>query len=420
MDDLLAGAEKVAIKLGAPCGGEFRSWLRDTVGSLHARNREVGEALGALEVTLATTNYDSILEEVTGRPPVTWRQGSDVERVLRGEDQGILHLHGHWKDPESVILGIRSYEAVLQDEHAQAMQKILRATRTLLFVGYGAGLGDPNFGALLAWSRSLFAGSEYRHYLLTRADEVAATQAKHPREERIFVIPYGEHHSDLAPFLRSLVPPAKAHGPPPAPFPGASIGLPARSPCFGRADEIEDLVATVLGDPAPPTPILGGPGIGKSTVALAAVHDDRVAARYGSRRYFARCDGLQSREGLASEISRAVGATPSPEPETALLQELARGPSVLIIDNAETPWESESLPVEELLAQIAGVPGVALVASLRGTQARLGSLARGHSNRPPRTRRRSQRLPSHCWRDLPSRPAPRHPDTGGRSGAAGG
>jgi hypothetical protein len=76
--------------------------------------------------------------------------------------------------------------------------------RTLLFVGCGEGLEDPNFGALLRWTRRVFAGSEYRHYRLALTNEVAAIQAKHPPEERIFVLPYGTQYSDLGGFLRSL------------------------------------------------------------------------------------------------------------------------------------------------------------------------------------------------------------------------
>ena len=44
---------------------------------------------------------------------MTWRNGAQVQQVLRGQRKAVLHLHGHWEDPASVVLGIRSYEAVL-------------------------------------------------------------------------------------------------------------------------------------------------------------------------------------------------------------------------------------------------------------------------------------------------------------------
>ena len=203
MDDLLAVAETVASKLGSPAGGEYRRWLRETVGGLRAASRDVLEALRDLKVPIATTNYDGLLEEVTGRPAVTWQDGAKVERVIRGDDQGVLHLHGFWDRPETVILGIRDYEKILGDTHAQTMQKAIRATRTLLFVGCGEGLRDPNFGAFLRWTQQVFPESEYRHFRLARDSEVAALQALHPPAERIFVLSYGSR----SPGPRSIPPP---------------------------------------------------------------------------------------------------------------------------------------------------------------------------------------------------------------------
>jgi len=108
MDDLLGAAEKIASKLGAPTGGEYKRWLRETVGELRPKHPEVIRALRDLGVPLATTNYDDLLEQVTGWPSVTWQDRAEVERVLRGDVQGILHFHGHWRTSESVILGLSS------------------------------------------------------------------------------------------------------------------------------------------------------------------------------------------------------------------------------------------------------------------------------------------------------------------------
>jgi hypothetical protein len=206
LDDLLCAAEKIACKLHAPNGGEYRRWLRETVGRLRVRVPGVIQALNECEIPIATTNYDDLIEQVTTAPSITWRESPRVERVLRGDEQGVIHLHGHWADPESIVLGIRSYERILADEHAQATLRALRMTHTLIFIGYGDGLADPNFGALLRWSRKVFARAEYRHFRLVRDCEVARVQALHPPEERIFAISYGKAHDDLEPFLRKLKP----------------------------------------------------------------------------------------------------------------------------------------------------------------------------------------------------------------------
>src|SRR4051812_22900489 len=78
----------------------------------------------------------------------------------------------------TVVLGIRSYERVLGDAHTQTIQRALATMRTLLLIGCGAGLVDPNFGALLAWMGEVFAASKYRHY----------RQAQHSTEQRTFAL----------------------------------------------------------------------------------------------------------------------------------------------------------------------------------------------------------------------------------------
>lgn len=204
LDFLLSAAETIQRKLGGPTGGEFKSWLRKTVGGLAVANDETISAIVNLGVVIATTNYDNLIGDVTGRRFVTWRNGSEVERVLRGEETKVLHIHGHWEEPESVILGIRDYGRILADGHAQTMERAMRSLKTLLFIGCGAGLEDPNFGALIEWSKNIFQGSEYRHYILCREPDLVSFRERFPIQTRIFPISYGPNHGDLAGFVRSL------------------------------------------------------------------------------------------------------------------------------------------------------------------------------------------------------------------------
>src|ERR1051325_11104130 len=58
IDDMLAAAERISGRLEAPRGGEYRRWLRETVGSLRLKKPDAIKALGEMGVVLATTNYD--------------------------------------------------------------------------------------------------------------------------------------------------------------------------------------------------------------------------------------------------------------------------------------------------------------------------------------------------------------------------
>lgn len=92
MDDVLSAAEKIARKLD---GGEFRRWLRETIGELRALNPEVITAITALGAPVITTNYDDLIEQVTGRRAVSWQNPSEAESVLRGDESGVFHMHGN-------------------------------------------------------------------------------------------------------------------------------------------------------------------------------------------------------------------------------------------------------------------------------------------------------------------------------------
>jgi len=212
VDDLLSVATKVERKLKRFGEGEYRRWLADTVGAVRVEEPAWIDALLGLGLPVATTNYDSLFTERSGLAPVTWREGDKLQEVLRGDREGVLHLHGHWDDPRSVVLGIESYDKMLSDELAQDLVRAGAALRTFVLVGFGAGLEDPNFAALRDWLARRFAASKYRTYRLVRADEVARVQAQHARDERVFAVAYGEHYEDLPGFLSELTPQSETPG----------------------------------------------------------------------------------------------------------------------------------------------------------------------------------------------------------------
>ena len=61
--------------------------------------------------------------------------------MLRGDEKAVLHLHGYWDEPESVVLGIRSYEAVLGDAAAVTLEDTLPSGTTFVSVA------DPSAAA---------------------------------------------------------------------------------------------------------------------------------------------------------------------------------------------------------------------------------------------------------------------------------
>ena len=129
-------------------------------------------------------------------------------------------------------------------------------------------------------------------------------------------------------------------------------------------------MAAWLGTPPEPVAVLGAPGIGKSTICLAALHDPQVRARYTDRRWFVRCDGAASAEALLSGVAAELGVTGDGSPggvTEAVCAALGAGLGVLVLDNFETPWTADPLPVEELLRILAAIRQAGLAVSSRGT-----------------------------------------------------
>jgi hypothetical protein len=238
--------------------------------------------------------------------------------------------------------------------------------KTLLFVGFDSGLKDPNFKELLRWTDAGFFEDEYRRFRLAKEHEVVTLQKEHPPEQRLFVLSFGKDHSCLPSFLTKL----RTHTSQtstPLVLGGKPAALPPAPCCLGREVELEELVAALLAETPQPVSLLGPPGVGKTTILLAALHDPRVVQRYGVRRYFIRCDGIKTQEALASCIAQAIGVTPCSRIEQ-IIAALGGDPTVLVIDNAETPWEADTLRVEAFLGKIAEIPSLALVATIRGAE----------------------------------------------------
>ena len=207
-DDLIRIASLVESTLTrqSRAGGAWGRWLREAVGTLTITHAH--ELVNVLHVLgqgrLATCNYDDILTRPDiGMRAIPWTRPDLVVRVLRGEDRGVIHLHGHWETPESIIFGSRSYEDVIRSEAAQAVQRAITTRDVLVFVGFGSGLDDPNFGPLLDWFGNALADVETPHFLLLREPDVAPAQA-HFQARGIQPISYGPEHSNLTPFLQSL------------------------------------------------------------------------------------------------------------------------------------------------------------------------------------------------------------------------
>jgi SIR2-like domain len=105
----LQHAELVEQALNTPDATAFAEWLASSFSSFKAKanSRDTLEALRDLQeagALLLTTNYDDLVSDITNSPPVTWEEHTEFLRVITRQKAGILHIHGHWQRPSSIVL----------------------------------------------------------------------------------------------------------------------------------------------------------------------------------------------------------------------------------------------------------------------------------------------------------------------------
>ncbi|MER6612264.1 SIR2 family NAD-dependent protein deacylase [Streptomyces xantholiticus] len=196
-------AQEVKDHLEKAPGDQYADWLAETVGALPIANRGILDALSVPRTPILTTNYDDLLERASGKNTVTWDRLAEMQHEIRMPGSSIIHLHGFWRRKESVIFGYRDYSNILKDQASQAILRALLSFKTLIFVGFGQGLSDPNFSGLTGWLTSTLSDTGVAPITLVRDEEYKKEATKY-RQIGINAVPYGPEYGDLESFLYGM------------------------------------------------------------------------------------------------------------------------------------------------------------------------------------------------------------------------
>jgi hypothetical protein len=153
---------------------------------------------------IITVNYDTLLESANGLQSIDWTGDNALvnEFFLEPDpapDRLVLHLHGCWNVPGSVIFGTTSYNRICNEgsENSDKVATIrarlqsVFAEKHVLFVGCGNTTSDPHFGLIFEEYKKSTKISRRRHVYLCTDDDYRSFKSQLPGH--IVPLPYGNH-----------------------------------------------------------------------------------------------------------------------------------------------------------------------------------------------------------------------------------
>ncbi|KAH7098782.1 P-loop containing nucleoside triphosphate hydrolase protein [Auriculariales sp. MPI-PUGE-AT-0066] len=140
----------------------------------------------------------------------------------------------------------------------------------------------------------------------------------------------------------------------------------------GREQQLETLLQALLADKPARLGISGAGGIGKTALALAILHNERIKLRCGNNRIFISCEAAVDVDGLLAIFAQTLALPLTGDLLATIAHYFKSRPgSLVVLDNIETIWLSRNsalnLQMERFLGQLAEIDELDLIVTTRGT-----------------------------------------------------
>ena len=184
--------------------GSYKSFMKNTVGSIHPLNDTFKEALRKIcraGDLISTTNYDLAIEEAIDVASISYSSPAEILSVIRGKDNKVIHLHGvydclHGKD--DIIADDPQYKSILANAGAQFIQNLI-GTHPVIVIGCSGTVEDPNLSGFMSFVVEKLGTTEIPYYYLMKNGD------KSPDLPTNAVpVYYGDEYEDLPVFLSEL------------------------------------------------------------------------------------------------------------------------------------------------------------------------------------------------------------------------
>ncbi len=185
--------------------GSYPDWMNAAFGSSAIVNDSLASTLKKIVIAqdvVATTNYDSLIEQATGLECYTYQDAGKVYEMLdQKRSSHVLHIHGAYNPKhniDNIVASQEQYDNVLSDEGAQFVQHVL-GTRTVIFVGCGQTTDDVNISRFIAFAKDKLSMERDYFYLYKEGQKLVELP------ENVHPVAFGDEYSDLPDFLRDIV-----------------------------------------------------------------------------------------------------------------------------------------------------------------------------------------------------------------------